>query len=190
MERPEQRKFRGDPLGLVMAARGKYIAAALTIVSAWLATKEPDPVTPLASFEEWSHLVRSALIWLGQEDPVLTMDHAREEDADLQALRAVVGSWDQCVARGERKSAGELKAVADQVEITTGGDYSDRYEKTFKHPDFQQALLDVAYKSGEIDPKRFGRYLGRYQNRIVDGLKIMGIDDPHRKQKLWWLKPV
>jgi putative DNA primase/helicase len=188
MERPEQRQFRGDPIAMVSADRGKYIAACMTVVSAWLNSGEPDPVPPLASFEEWSHTIRSALIWLGKEDPVLTMETAREEDSELEMLRAFVAAWKQAAGLNNHLLSGELKTLAEEAEVTTGGEYFDRHDKKFVHPDFRQALLDIASKGGEIDAVRIGRYLGRYHNRVVDGIKIMGAEDSDKKHKKWWLK--
>jgi putative DNA primase/helicase len=188
MERPEQRVFRGNPTATVAADRGKYIAACMTIVSAWLKSGEP-PMPPLASFEEWSRTVRSALVWLGKEDPVLTMETAREEDTDLQMLRSFVAAWKETTGLNNHKTTGELKAIADETEVSTSGDYADRYDKKYVYPDFRQALLDVASKGGEIDAQRLGRYLGGFQHRVVDGLKIMAAKDTDKKQKKWWLRP-
>ena len=50
MERPELRQFHGDPVATVLADRGPYIAAVLTIVRAYLAAGCPGLLPPLASF--------------------------------------------------------------------------------------------------------------------------------------------
>ena len=70
MERPELRAFRGNPVAKILADRGKYVAAALTICRAYAIAGRPDKKTPLASFGGWSDTVRSALMWLGEADPV------------------------------------------------------------------------------------------------------------------------
>ena len=92
-ERPELRAFNSDPFALVLANRGRYIVAALTIVRAWLNARQEDPVPPLASFEGWSHTVRSALVWLGKADPVSTIEKARVEDPELMIFQAVIETW-------------------------------------------------------------------------------------------------
>jgi putative DNA primase/helicase len=190
MERPEQRKFHGDPIAAVQADRGKYIAAAMTIVRAYLNSGQSDLVKPLASFEEWSRVVRSPLVWLGKEDPVSTMEIAREEDGDLQTLRSVVAAWKEAAGFNNPMSTGRLKAFAEECEITAEGDYHQRHCKILLRPDFHQAILDIASRSGEIDAKRLGCYLSRHQHRVVDGVKIMAEEDSHKKQKLWWLKNI
>ena len=59
---------------MVLADRGKYIAACLTICRAYIAAGRPDKLPKLASFGDWSDTVRSALVWLGEADPVKSMD--------------------------------------------------------------------------------------------------------------------
>ena len=52
MERPELRQFSFDPVDKVLANRGEYIAAALTICRAYIIAGSPAKATPkLASFE-------------------------------------------------------------------------------------------------------------------------------------------
>src|ERR1700682_631299 len=80
LERPELRIFKSNPVAKVMANRGAYIAAALTICRAYAAAARPGPAKRLASFEGWSDTVRSALIWLGKSDPVDTMEAQRDLD--------------------------------------------------------------------------------------------------------------
>jgi len=52
LERPELRQFRADPQQAVLADRGKYIAAVLTIVRAYQIAGNPDCLPSLASFGE------------------------------------------------------------------------------------------------------------------------------------------
>jgi putative DNA primase/helicase len=80
-------QFTYSPVDDVIADRGKYVAAALTVVRAYIVAGKPGKLPPLASFEEWSDLVRSALVWLGLPDPVETSEDARDDDPELIALR-------------------------------------------------------------------------------------------------------
>ena len=77
----------------MLADRGSYIAAALTIVRAYLAADCPGLLPPVASFRDWSHLVRSPLVWLGRADPVDTMEAARADDPTRSNLRAIVSAY-------------------------------------------------------------------------------------------------
>jgi putative DNA primase/helicase len=71
VERPEFREFKGDPVKKILENRGAYIAAALIICRAYFVAGQPNKAKRLASFEGWSDIVRSALIWLGRAPRVV-----------------------------------------------------------------------------------------------------------------------
>jgi hypothetical protein len=93
VERAELREFNFIPVERMMKDRGAYIAAALTIGRAYIAAGSPNVCGPLGSYEEWSEFVRSPLIWLGKEDPVKSMELAREADPVRVAVRNLIGFW-------------------------------------------------------------------------------------------------
>ena len=93
MERPELRKFSFDPIERVMANRGAYVAAALTIALAYRASGERAACDPIASYGQWSRVVREPLIWLGEADPVRSMERARDMDPEQVAARELVAHW-------------------------------------------------------------------------------------------------
>lgn len=71
-ERPELRTGFAHPqiVEWAMRERPRLLGAALTIVSAYLRAGSPDSgVRALGSFERWSEVVASALVWVGQPDP-------------------------------------------------------------------------------------------------------------------------
>jgi len=182
MERPELRDFAGDPVATVLANRGRYIAAILTIIRAYLAAGSPKQCTPLPSFGDWSRLIRSPLLWLGCRDPVETMEAARAEDPTRVNLRSFVAAWSKLILPDKRMTAGELKNEASK-EIY-GELPADRAT-------LQAAMNAVASnRHGEIDPKKLGHWLGRHKGRVVDGYKLLGEKDPHTKQHVWWLADV
>jgi hypothetical protein len=53
-ERPELRAFTFNPLQMAKDNRPKYLAAALTILRAYIVAGKPVKLRPLASFEQWS----------------------------------------------------------------------------------------------------------------------------------------
>jgi putative DNA primase/helicase len=154
MERPELRKFGGDPVAAVLADRGRYIAAALIIVRAYLDAGCPNLCAPLASFEDWSRLVRSSLVWLGRADPVATMEAARADDPSRANLRAVIAAWATVVGLDKPLTAGDL---IDRACSTADANM-----------DLNRAISAVASPPGrhEIDAMRLGRWLGRNRGRI------------------------
>jgi putative DNA primase/helicase len=180
LERPELRRFSGDPVATVLANRGAYIAAALTIVRAYIEAGCPDPCPPIASFGDWSRLVRSSLVWLGRADPIDTMTATRADDPERINLRAVVSAWAVAVGHGPNTqlSTGEL------VDVACSANPND------KEMSLQKALLAVASVRGrnEIDARALGRWLGRNRGRVIDGLKIADQEDSHSKQRRWWLQ--
>lgn len=173
MERPEQRIFDRSPFDDVLADRGKYIAAALTVARAYIAAGCPGELPPLASFEEWSRLVRSALVWLGRDDPVVTMEAARADDPITSSLRTLFHAWYGAVNSSGRTAG---KIVAEARDQFGNNDASDLH----------RALRDVADdRRGGIDATRLGRFLARHKGRVVDGFKLKGEEDSHTKQNIW-----
>jgi putative DNA primase/helicase len=174
MERPELRQFQSRPFDLVLGDRGKYVAAALMIARAYVSAGFPGELPALASFEDWSRVVRSALVWLGRADPVETMETARAEDPTTSSLRALFGAWADTIGDAERTSA-QIKERA-----------REEYMGNLTAPDLHQAVHDVAQGNrGEIDAKRLGHFLTRHKGRIIDGLKLKDRYDTARKVNVW-----
>jgi putative DNA primase/helicase len=175
MERPELREFEASPFDTVLANRGKYIAAALTICRAYIVAGCPGVLPALASFEDWSRIVRSALVWLGRDDPIKTMEAARDDDPVTSGLRAIFTFWYHA-ANGKPRTTGELKTLAEERDP-----HGNRI-----HSDLFQALVDMVGDSrGDIDTRRLGQLLGAHKNRILGDLKLTFTDNAHSKQKLW-----
>jgi putative DNA primase/helicase len=175
VERPELREFRARPFNLVLADRVKYVAAALTIARAYIVAGCPGELPALASFEDWSRIVRSALVWLGREDPVDTMEAARAEDPVISSMREVFRSWHRAVGSTSH-TTGKIKIAAEQAGL--GGNRL--------HPELHQALCAIADDHrGGVDTKALGNWLGRHKGRIVDRLKLQADEDAHAKQKVW-----
>ena len=98
MESPETRVFSGDPLAEVMANRGAYLAAVLTIVRAHVlagcpGASLPSGASPLASFADWDRHVRGSLRWLGYADPVESQIRTRRSDPERADLRLILAAW-------------------------------------------------------------------------------------------------
>jgi hypothetical protein len=165
-ERPELRQFDRDPVAEAKAHRGALLAAALTVLRAFLVAGRPRQRDPLGSFGEWSRLVRDALIWLGEADPVATLEAARAADPKLANLTAVVGQWARVVG-DERITVRDLIAAATRATTAEWG------RSEFAHPDFREALLVVAGEGGVINSRRLGKWLAANQGRVVVGRRIV-----------------
>jgi len=169
-ERPELREFDRDPIAEIKADRPRYLIAALTVLRAFWQAGRPPQRPPLGSFEDWSRTIRDAVIWLGMDDPVDTMEALRSNDPMLDALSAVMANWADLLP-AEKVSVREVIEKATDQMNGTGG--SVPYPKmVFRHPDFREALLAVAGDGGAINGRRLGRWLSGQESRIVDGRRF------------------
>ena len=192
LERPELREFMGDPVGDVLADRGRYIAAALTIARAYAAAGRPDPAPRLASFEGWSDTVRSALMWLGCGDAAETMEMSRSEDPDLTALREIAQAWADTFGAGfaNQRSVADVLKATEEREVHYRGDGSphDGYETDHKHPALREAILAGVPTRGRLNARTFGRWLSRHKGRIAGSLKVMRSAETSRGVARWWVE--
>ena len=161
MERPELRTFKMNPVAEVMTSRGRYVAACLTIVLAYQQAGCPDKLPPLVSFEDWSDHVRSALVWLGNIDPVASMETAREEDPELGELREVAGLWWRHLGSSEW-TLRDAAVEAQKHQPAQTGEPTDLIM-----PDLRDALLRVAGDRGAINTRRLAKWLLNHAGRIV-----------------------
>jgi putative DNA primase/helicase len=144
--------------------RGAYAAAALTIVRGYLAAGRPDKLKPLVSYEAWSDLVRSALVWLGCADPVDTMAETRASDPVLTTLRTVLDAWQRVF--GEEGRTAQQAVGALSIFDFNAPDGEDLAA-------LRAALAPVAATRGIIDASRLSYWLRKSKGRPVDGLKFV-----------------
>ncbi len=166
VERPELKHYATRPDEAVLADRGRYVGAALTIVRAYMAAGQPNRCRDLASFEDWSRLVRSSLVWLGAADPCASMERIREDDPERAATLAVIehllGEFGEIQAFTAREAA--------DCACEGGG-------SGWRRPDMRDALLSVAGDHGAINTRRLGRWMVQRLNRPFDGTKIVKAAD-------------
>ena len=179
-ERPELREFRHDPLRRVLADRGTYVAAALTIVRAYLAAGAPQK-SALGSYAEWSRMVRSPLVWLGEPDPVESMDSARDEDPELGDIRELFGLWPDYFDLDQKVTTGQIIELACQA--PAANDFN-------RHP-LKELLLGVAgdRDGGGISAKRLGWWLRGISGRVEAGHRL-SMDRLDKSRACFWLTKV
>lgn len=167
-ERPDARQFSRNLNDWVPANRPRLLAAALTVLRAYIVAGKPkQPITPYGSFEEWSGLVRSALVWLGEADPCLSRASLEEDDPVLASLHSVLPLWFGQI--------GDRIVTTNEVAGIASGD-------------LLLALLEISGQRRDpdkVDPKRLGRWLTKYKGRVSSGLKIVRGEDEHKKIALW-----
>lgn len=175
-ENPEEHEYKARPDKAVVNDRGRYVHAALTVVGNYLKAKGKVRLPPLASYEAWSKSVREALVWIGYEDPVLSMRLVKENDPERNKREAIFANWPE-KALGVEGNV-NLFTVAELIEAP--GETLDAAEA------WKEALKLVASNAkGDIDKAQFGRWLSKQKDRVVGGRKLVCKLDGYRKIMKW-----
>lgn len=160
-ETPASRVFRGDPVGEVMRDRGSYVSAALQIIRAWIHAGRPmSACRSIASYGEWSDLVRQPLLWLGLPDPAESIFRTMAVDPDTETLGRLLHAWERVF--GNRPTM-VRDVVGKASRHSTDPDRNELYD----------VISDIAEERGEINRKRLGRWIDRHAGRFVDGLRFV-----------------
>lgn len=98
VDRPEERTDFKRPklMRHVQDNRPALVADVLTITRAYFAAGRPDhKLTPLGSFDEWSAVVRSAVVWTIGDDPCKAREDLRAADDTASNAAAIIEGWDE-----------------------------------------------------------------------------------------------
>ncbi len=161
---PVSLSYRKDPLDLMRKNRAKYVGAALTVVQAWLAAGSPKTdVSNIASFGgEWADFCRHPLIWLGQADPADGFFEQLKSDPDVEILGRLLKQWDKAFGANPKPLRAVLMALPN-------------------HLDLHDAIAEFpVMERGEVNRSKFGWFLKKNANRIVDGLMFERVDGSER----------
>src|SRR5262249_1983300 len=136
--------------------RATYVAAGLTVMRAYLAAGAPEVCGPFGSYAEWSTIVRSPLIWLGEPDPVASIDATQAEDPELADLRELCEWWLGELRPDEDYTSARLVEIANET------------PQGFNTNPLKDLLLRIAGdKGGDISVKRLGEWLRCNSGRVV-----------------------
>jgi hypothetical protein len=158
VERPEERAFDIDLKKWVPEHRGELVAAGLTVLRAFVVAGRPglDTFKSFGRFEDWSNLVRGALIWLGQADPCKTRESIIASDTDRDALGRLLDAL--CTTGEAMTAAGLVSADSDEL----------------------RAAVDALGYEGNA--KGLGHFLMVKHGQIIDGVRLEMTRD--RKAKI------
>ncbi|MFO1053941.1 MAG: bifunctional DNA primase/polymerase [Planctomycetota bacterium] len=161
VEFPEDRSFKLNLDHFLLDHRERLVVAALTVLRAFVEAGRPSSdVRPFGSFEEWSDLVRAALIWLGEPDPCRTRVTVEEGDAEREQTLAVIEAWEAAFG------AAELTA-AEVVASLSGDEGSDELRA------LEMALRPICgTDSAGFDTVALGRWLRGIRNRVLSGCRV------------------
>lgn len=166
MERPETRPFEVDLRVEVPRRQGELVAAALTVLRAFVVEGRPglDKLETFGRFEEWSDLVRGALVWAGEADPCDTRRLVAVGDSAREELVVLVDAWQAAVGIGKEVTAQNLIDTAGHPMDGDGGDETLR-----------AALEGIC--PNRLTAKALGKQLRPFLGKVVRGLHIRRIED-------------
>lgn len=111
-ERPETRDdvTHQDLRGHVLQNRGKLLAAALTILRGWVVAGKPKHgLKPWGSFEQWSSVVREAVVFAGLPDPGDTRQQLQSmADRDANAMEGIIAGLADLDTHNRGMTAAEI----------------------------------------------------------------------------------
>jgi len=162
-ETPATRQFNDDPLAKVQSCRAHYVSLALTVVLAYLHAGAPavavdgKPLQPLGSYAQWTRLVRSPLVWLGQPDPAVPVFDRMADDPDRETLGRLLQAWHAKFGKSPT-AVREVVAAVDAI---------------VPDPELAEVVHEVSEERGVVNRRRLGRWLARHQGHLVDGMKLV-----------------
>lgn len=173
MEDPGERTFDRDLRKYVPAERARLAVAALTVLRAFVVAGRSglDEFPPFGRFEDWSDLVRGALIWLGEPDPCATREAIDAIDPERDKLSALLRAWEAAIGPEKWLTASEIIAATQWTE-----DFEDEGPNPvmtrLNHADDLETAIKEALSSNFPVARNLGKYLNRYSGRIVDGRSV------------------
>lgn len=191
VERPEDRTgFRHpDLLAWVRENRGRLVAAALTVLRAYIFAGMPDMgCASLGSFEHWSKVIPGAIVYAGGVDPMGCRPAAGPSTGSEE--RATVRVLLEGLARLDTQSGGSgltVRAVLDALYPTSRdhgppdgfGDLREAIEALTNTPPGKRP-------SGQ----RLARgVLAKWKRRIVNGTRLDIIGETRTGVVLWKVMP-
>ncbi len=194
-EHPERLIFDFDPLERAKAARGRYVMAALTILLAYRAEPSEVAANPLGSYVDWSRWVRDPLLWLGEADPVATIDNSKNLDPVAERIGAVFHHWAEVIGEGVQVTVKNAIAAANGANVagmTTAMRTANGVNNGAGLLDaFNAVAAPLVRGAGErVDPLRLGKWLGKHKNRVIEGYRIVLVPEKRHGDTQWRLDRV
>ena len=173
MERPEERGgFTHSPLlDWIQKHRKDLLIAALTLLRAYcVAKKPPQSLTPLGSFEEWSNLIRQALVWVGMEDPCAgRKDIEAESDPEHARHADLLDAWESCYP--EAKDAATVsQAIAD---IAQRQAVHPTPPNEWNHLLSVLGGFDKRFDGKRLDSRVLGEVFRKHHGDPIDGKRLV-----------------
>ena len=173
MEKPEERTgfTYPDLLAHVAQKRPQLVIAALTILKAYFGDGCPaQGLSAYGSFQPWSDLIRSALVWVGEADPCEGRKTLEAHDLEYGPLAGLLEAWHACYPPGTTVTLKRLKQDITVYRDTSTPPAPNAWD------DLEQAVLDFDRGSAlarGIDTRTFGNALKRVRGRVIDQKRLV-----------------
>ncbi len=163
-ERPELRHGFKYPnlIDHVRRHRTELLVDVLTILRGYhLAGHPRAQISEWGSYEEWSNLVRQAIVWCGLPDPGETREQLVEHsDREAGALRDLIGGWEELDEDCTGLTASQAIEKLDR--------FHDRYDR------LRAAVMELCNTPGGKlpGPRQLGNKLKHVRGRVCRGKAI------------------
>lgn len=192
LERPEQRTDfkRPEPIysQWLRENRPSLVWAALTILRGFFQAGSPNGgISAWGSFEKWSAIVRSALVWAGEPDPYeAAAVHEKAGDANAEALGDLLRGWKALCEEMTQESltAQEaMTALREHIEYTR-----EQSGRSNPHEALIAALCELSPpRSGRLpEPGKLGYALRLAKKRVIGGLYLEPIQRRDHNNRTAW----
>jgi putative DNA primase/helicase len=172
--------FRYDLSTYPKEHRMELLSHGLTILRAFIQAGCPPqavdnkPLVPMASFEEWSKVVRGAVVWVTGHDPLATRKQLQQV-ADRGRTAAAI-----LVAEMHTTFPGEFtaRAVAERL-----------YANLLNHVELREALEELCeVKPGQrVSPVQVGTQFRKLRNRVFGGLWLELVQEGDQNKSGKWV---
>jgi hypothetical protein len=158
VETPAARTYkRPSMLADVKRERHKYVAAALTVVRAWIVAGRPmTGAPPFSSYVDWSAWCRQPLLWLDHPDPVASVFKGMANDPAHLLLNRVLNG---------------IKEQHDQASVKVREIIASSHSMG-ENEDFRDALAEAAGGPDTVNARKLGHWLARHEGRVANGLRL------------------
>lgn len=207
LEKPWERQDlkQKNLLAWVAEHRCDLLTAALVILRSYVVAGRPNvKVGALGSYEDWTALVASALVWLGLPDITKAV---AQDDADMEraTILALMTAWRDAIGIGKAMLASEVRSFAElgtKPKFEAGDAVSDVSLPSDSRPSaelhgtFKTALCAFCPPRPNLDlpsAAAIGHALKRVKNRVValdraDHVRFISSQDAHTKLHGWTLE--
>jgi len=177
VENPERLAFDFCPVARMRERWLRYRSAALVILRGFIAAGMPaGGPGSMGSFEEWDALVRQCVVWLRDHeaagfelaDPADAVQKNYEADPETAKLSALIEAL-HAIFGEKPTTVKEMIRKAEQATDIAFGPSNPGADLQA----LEGALEEIAGEGRNINARRLGRWIDKFQNRILGGKRIV-----------------